>query len=171
MCFFFLMIRAPPRSTRSDTLFPHATLCASVLALPPSSCAYKARSAERAASCLGFPQAEEARSVPARAGNRGRDRRQAPIEGAIPAEPALFHFNLDHPALPFAAQLRAHAKAEALDLQWPSPLHLAPGLAIEATLSLCLHAPGERKPQQFDRAQRRRRRAIDRKSTRLNSSH
>src|SRR3546814_6169548 len=81
MCFFFLMIRAPPRSTRSDTLFPHATLCASVRALPPSSCAYKARSAERAASCLGFPQAEEARSVPARAGNRGRDRRQAPIEG------------------------------------------------------------------------------------------
>src|SRR3546814_14102736 len=25
-CFFFLMIRRPPRSTRTDTLFPHTTL-------------------------------------------------------------------------------------------------------------------------------------------------
>src|SRR3546814_18598019 len=25
-CFFFLMIRRPPRSTRSDTLFPYTTL-------------------------------------------------------------------------------------------------------------------------------------------------
>src|SRR3546814_7124061 len=150
MCFFFLMIRAPPRSTRSDTLFPHATLCASVLALPPSSCAYKARSAERAASCLGFPQAEEARSVPARAGNRGRDRRKAPIEGAIPAKPALFHFNLGDPSLPLAPEPRADAEAEALGLQRASALQPASGLAIEATLSRRLDA--------------------DRKSTRLNSS-
>src|SRR3546814_3167462 len=26
LCFFFLMIRRPPRSTRTDTLFPYATL-------------------------------------------------------------------------------------------------------------------------------------------------
>src|SRR3546814_7779129 len=26
MCFFFLMIRRPPRSTRTDTLFPYTTL-------------------------------------------------------------------------------------------------------------------------------------------------
>src|SRR3546814_8212429 len=26
MCFFFLMIRLPPRSTRTDTLFPYTTL-------------------------------------------------------------------------------------------------------------------------------------------------
>src|SRR3546814_14784953 len=26
LCFFFLMIRLPPRSTRSDTLFPYTTL-------------------------------------------------------------------------------------------------------------------------------------------------
>src|SRR3546814_1354027 len=26
MCFIFLMIRRPPRSTRTDTLFPYATL-------------------------------------------------------------------------------------------------------------------------------------------------
>src|SRR3546814_5459708 len=26
MCFFFLMLRRPPRSTRTDTLFPYTTL-------------------------------------------------------------------------------------------------------------------------------------------------
>src|SRR3546814_19327321 len=35
--FFFLMIRRPPRSTRTDTLFPYTTLFRSVLLkLPPS---------------------------------------------------------------------------------------------------------------------------------------
>src|SRR3546814_19249486 len=29
--FFFLMIRRPPRSTRTDTLFPYTTLCRSAL--------------------------------------------------------------------------------------------------------------------------------------------
>src|SRR3546814_1942794 len=29
-CFFFLMIRRPPRSTRTDTLFPYSTLFRSV---------------------------------------------------------------------------------------------------------------------------------------------
>src|SRR3546814_9792656 len=28
-CYFFLMIRRPPRSTRTDTLFPYTTLCRS----------------------------------------------------------------------------------------------------------------------------------------------
>src|SRR3546814_14582932 len=32
-CFFFLMIRRPPRSTRTDTLFPYTTLFRSVIAL------------------------------------------------------------------------------------------------------------------------------------------
>src|SRR3546814_9765185 len=30
MCIFFLMIRRPPRSTRTDTLFPYTTLCRSL---------------------------------------------------------------------------------------------------------------------------------------------
>src|SRR3546814_20253682 len=30
-CFFFLMIRRPPRSTRTDTLFPYTTLFRSVV--------------------------------------------------------------------------------------------------------------------------------------------
>src|SRR3546814_16816630 len=29
-CFFFLMIRRPPRSTRTDTLFPYTTLFRSI---------------------------------------------------------------------------------------------------------------------------------------------
>src|SRR3546814_20422713 len=32
MCFFFLMIRRPPRSTRTDTLFPYTTLFRSSIA-------------------------------------------------------------------------------------------------------------------------------------------
>src|SRR3546814_12700115 len=32
LCFFFLMIRRPPRSTRTDTLFPYTTLFRSGLA-------------------------------------------------------------------------------------------------------------------------------------------
>src|SRR3546814_976399 len=31
VCFFFLMIRRPPRSTRTDTLFPYTTLVRSFL--------------------------------------------------------------------------------------------------------------------------------------------
>src|SRR3546814_2263606 len=34
MCFFFLMIRRPPRSTRTDTLFPYTTLFRSHLGRP-----------------------------------------------------------------------------------------------------------------------------------------
>src|SRR3546814_15322174 len=32
LCFFFLMIRRPPRSTRTDTLFPYTTLFRSCVA-------------------------------------------------------------------------------------------------------------------------------------------
>src|SRR3546814_13426320 len=32
LCLFFLMIRRPPRSTRTDTLFPYTTLFRSLLA-------------------------------------------------------------------------------------------------------------------------------------------
>src|SRR3546814_7861067 len=34
-CFFFLMIRRPPRSTRTDTLFPYTTLFRSCRDRPP----------------------------------------------------------------------------------------------------------------------------------------
>src|SRR3546814_21002197 len=36
LCFFFLMIRRPPRSTRTDTLFPYTTLFRSLPALKPA---------------------------------------------------------------------------------------------------------------------------------------
>src|SRR3546814_6250952 len=34
LCFFFLMIRRPPRSTRTDTLFPYTTLFRSAVLRP-----------------------------------------------------------------------------------------------------------------------------------------
>src|SRR3546814_20590850 len=34
-CYFFLMIRRPPRSTRTDTLFPYTTLCRSLNVFQP----------------------------------------------------------------------------------------------------------------------------------------
>src|SRR3546814_11865513 len=36
LCFFFLMIRRPPRSTRTDTLFPYTTLFRSAGPADPS---------------------------------------------------------------------------------------------------------------------------------------
>src|SRR3546814_9196564 len=36
LCFFFLMIRRPPRSTRTDTLFPYTTLFRSILKARPA---------------------------------------------------------------------------------------------------------------------------------------
>src|SRR3546814_5608817 len=47
--FFFLMIRRPPRSTRTDTLFPYTTLFRSRLrAAQPGACRRPARAARRA---------------------------------------------------------------------------------------------------------------------------
>src|SRR3546814_10556174 len=40
MFIFFLMIRRPPRSTRTDTLFPYTTLFRSCVILPKTSCAF-----------------------------------------------------------------------------------------------------------------------------------
>src|SRR3546814_13250293 len=37
ICFFFLMIRRPPRSTRTDTLFPYTTLFRSIARGPSCS--------------------------------------------------------------------------------------------------------------------------------------
>src|SRR3546814_16619913 len=42
--FFFLMIRRPPRSTRTDTLFPYTTLFRSPLAVKESASAPRGRS-------------------------------------------------------------------------------------------------------------------------------
>src|SRR3546814_8358225 len=44
VCFFFLMIRRPPRSTRTDTLFPYTTLFRSAGAaasFPPAASAWR----------------------------------------------------------------------------------------------------------------------------------
>src|SRR3546814_9180018 len=68
--FFFLMIRRPPRSTRTDTLFPYTTLFRSLYSGP-----------SRRAS------ARDRTLAPVRlyAGRRGRRR---PVGGGLPAVPA-----------------------------------------------------------------------------------
>src|SRR3546814_20249165 len=45
--FFFLMIRRPPRSTRTDTLFPYTTLFRSQMHLLPPKCHHQASSSSR----------------------------------------------------------------------------------------------------------------------------
>src|SRR3546814_9279516 len=56
--FFFLIILRPPRSTRTDTLFPYTTLFRSV---PPPSAAVRRRPRGAARLCAGAPL----RAVPA----------------------------------------------------------------------------------------------------------
>src|SRR3546814_8905518 len=55
---FFLMIRRPPRSTRTDTLFPYTTLFRSARnGCPPMADGFASRD-ERAAFIAGLPKAE-----------------------------------------------------------------------------------------------------------------
>src|SRR3546814_17327740 len=60
--FFFLMIRRPPRSTRTDTLFPYTTLFRS----------QRAGAVREPAACKAFPRA--CRCVRPASGNRAGDR-------------------------------------------------------------------------------------------------
>src|SRR3546814_9992975 len=77
--FFFLMIRRPPRSTRTDTLFPYTTLFRSEQQ-------FTARTAERANACQmeegggGVAPPDEAKSVDPVA-------RKRPVKTAAPQPP------------------------------------------------------------------------------------
>src|SRR3546814_11013486 len=59
-CFFFLMIRRPPRSTRTDTLFPYTTLFRSVR-----------RSRRARAARVGRPAIADRRDRDPRRGRQG----------------------------------------------------------------------------------------------------
>src|SRR3546814_3984019 len=89
--FFFFMIRRPPRSTRTDTLFPSTTLFRSCFAehrhierdgdtvhtgaLRPGQCGNQNRIACRKA-CKDLVHEREARSLRARHRHKGLDRRR-----------------------------------------------------------------------------------------------
>src|SRR3546814_2190663 len=69
--FFFLMIRRPPRSTRTDTLFPYTTLFRSdggggawrePIAAPRNSHGYAAANVNRRCSCICVRQSASTRS-------------------------------------------------------------------------------------------------------------
>src|SRR3546814_14601048 len=60
--FFFLMLRLPPRSTRTDTLFPYTTLFRSGSLYPRHCRAASARSRSGAARCAADSAARHRRS-------------------------------------------------------------------------------------------------------------
>src|SRR3546814_14917395 len=68
--FFFLIIRRPPRSTRTDTLFPYTTLFRSL------------RPARLGRGVAARPLRLRARRLPARAGGAGRREVDALTHGA-----------------------------------------------------------------------------------------
>src|SRR3546814_7519983 len=70
--FFFLMIRRPPRSTRTDTLFPYTTLFRS---LPRASGRPSPTSSYRRslASRLGLPEMQQARVIRLIIGGRSEE--------------------------------------------------------------------------------------------------
>src|SRR3546814_15105291 len=89
MFFFFLMIRRPPRSTRTDTLFPYTTLFR-------SSCAFKAppKDGHVEIACYSFPE------------NEGRGVATAMAQKLI--DLVLHH----DPSLIISAQTPSHESAE-----------------------------------------------------------
>src|SRR3546814_17396874 len=71
MCFFFLMIRRPPRSTRTDTLFPYTTL-------------FRSGGGAAVQATAGAHRAERASALPLR-DNVAREGAQATARRADPA--------------------------------------------------------------------------------------
>src|SRR3546814_4470299 len=58
LLFFFLMIRRPPRSTRTDTLFPYTTLFRSAMAVTGVKTVLSANEIAYYAKQAGFPDGE-----------------------------------------------------------------------------------------------------------------
>src|SRR3546814_18697092 len=92
---FYLIIRRPPRSTRTNTLFPYTTLFRSVgILAQPQRCS-RSRRPQRAADRLrparlgrgvaARPLRLRARRLPARAGGAGRREVDALTHGPRPA--------------------------------------------------------------------------------------
>src|SRR3546814_12295511 len=61
-CFFFLLIRRPPRSTRTDTLFPYTTLFRSRIGIEQDRELVAAAASDDAAPIDGFPDPRAERS-------------------------------------------------------------------------------------------------------------
>src|SRR3546814_4784016 len=143
--FFFLMIRRPPRATRTDTLFPYTTL-------------FRSQHVGR----LHFP-ALDARKAP-------RDR--LPDRRVVVARRDAVDIELAIRAFQWALLVEYHARShrllaagmrdvEAFEPAWRC-VEVEHTLQFEQTI---VHARG------LDQARRQRLRRPDRKSTRLNSSH
>src|SRR3546814_5211847 len=158
---FFLMIRRPPRSTRTDTLSPYTTLFRS----GPTR---RSTRHNRARLPTGRTQSEETRDhEPDR---QPRIRHELPLRPPAQAAPG-----------PVA---RHHRRPDADRAGREVAVPLGPGAGAGGGLPAAPVTrrparggdPGRREPERRARragatAERRRRPAPDRKSTRLNSSH
>ena len=115
------------------------------------------RAAFALASLSWLTQAEEARPVPSRAGDRGRCGRQARIEPS-PASGTQTSSTSTSTMRPCHSRRRRAPTPRASPSGSSAPRALQPAarLAIEPAERLGLNAPGQHQPQELDRTQRRR---------------
>src|SRR3546814_13663763 len=79
LSFFFLMIRRPPRSTRTDTLFPYTTLFRSVILRGGKEPNYDAQNVEAACKTLEKSGLRPCIMVDASHANSNKDYRNQPL--------------------------------------------------------------------------------------------
>src|SRR3546814_13272580 len=105
-CFFFLMIRRPPRSTRTDTLFPYTTLFRSLAHGDLRAIRRRGAGCSRTSAYVLRPPWRTATRPPVRAGwaRRGCDRGRCPPSEPFPAAgvPVRCHPAWPGPASPTA---------------------------------------------------------------------
>src|SRR3546814_15967310 len=89
VCFFFLMIRRPPRSTRTDTLFPYTTLFRSARSVVGSPDTLVVDKGTTTQTILAVPEGpgQEAtvttpRCRPSAASNRSEEHTSTPVTNA-----------------------------------------------------------------------------------------
>src|SRR3546814_17881053 len=100
--FFFLMIRRPPRSTRTDTLFPYTTLFRSappaapirIFPAEPELCRHQQTQA--AATGPGRPRARLGRSTPANPGGPSPARLHPGVHSPVLRTPGRIEVGFTH---------------------------------------------------------------------------
>src|SRR3546814_4385734 len=151
--FFFLMIRRPPRSTRTDTRFPYTTLCRSRLELPGVAQAHFPVRAPGRRQLLARDDATQQFAI---------DRVIVEHEAAVDA--ARAQFVVDRQILRQVVEA-ADVEADACDA------HRVALRSADRSDSRRYRYRADRRSRPARRCGRRSTDGNDRKSTRLNSSH
>src|SRR3546814_13681577 len=95
LCFFFFMRRRPPRSTRTDTLFPYTTLFRSLMVLGIGR--------PKLPKALSY---EESREL----AHNGSDRARADLAVRIDLRPEVLYFLAEDPPTEVRRRIAAKAK-------------------------------------------------------------